>query len=303
MRWALLLRALIVGAALPVLTFAQARPSQESPAELAAAAPQAPAEPQAAEPKEAAPAPPKRPPPPPPATTTSTTPAPPPPPPQQPKVVTLTLVEVEAAAEAAKIARHQALWRAASESVLEEAKELVKAGADPNYQDMHGWTTLTMAALNNASTVVEMTQFLIASRADPDIQDRRGRTALYHAVHLKNLALVKELLKTAKHVDPHDGHQQSALLLATRSDSHLIVEELLKAGADPLKGDCHGGHSLQHAGKHGDHNMRRLHGLGEKAAAVHVKAAPSSATERPQAAAPAAGPGGLRVALAAADIE
>mmetsp|Transcript_125035 Transcript_125035/g.176477 ORF Transcript_125035/g.176477 Transcript_125035/m.176477 type:complete len:254 (+) Transcript_125035:52-813(+) len=77
----------------------------------------------------------------------------------------------------------------------------------------------------------EMCLWLLSKGASPDTADRRGRTPLYHAVTHNLPEVVKEMLKTAKNLSPHDGDGVDLLTRAVWGEQAEMVKMLLDAGA------------------------------------------------------------------------
>lgn len=125
---------------------------------------------------------------------------------------------------------------AAFNSNPEVTKTLIDAGADLN-AGKNGWTALHAAAEENNNPAV--TQVLIDAGADlKAIQDRRGYggTALYSAVSANtNPAVIKVLVEAESNAGIlSKEHLTDLLLPATRGNrSPLVIEALIKAGADP----------------------------------------------------------------------
>ena len=68
--------------------------------------------------------------------------------------------------------------RFATEIHYEIAKELIRHGADPNYQDDLGDSALLYAGLHRS---IECIELLLKSGAKVNVKDREGRTVLYYA--------------------------------------------------------------------------------------------------------------------------
>jgi len=109
--------------------------------------------------------------------------------------------------------------------------ELLSQGASIDEPGAAAWTPLALAAMGEAKDATDTGIYLLSLKADPDKEDRRGRTPLFHAVLANNSALVKEMLKTAKKLDTHDGDGIEALSRAALMNSADIAKHLIDAGA------------------------------------------------------------------------
>jgi ankyrin repeat protein len=177
---------------------------------------------------------------------------------------------------------NHALLRAAAENDSTGIAELISRGAEMEFRDDRGRTSLLIATHHNA---VEAARVLILAGADvnaaDDIQDtpylyagaegrleilrmtldhgadlksvnRYGGTALIPAAHHGHVDTVRELLNTAMDIDHINNLGWTALLeaviLGDGSDTYVeIVRLLVDAGADPSIGDREGVTPLQHA--------------------------------------------------------
>lgn len=107
--------------------------------------------------------------------------------------------------------------------------DLVKAGADPNHQDIHGRTPLHEAMdYNFLSAIV-----LLENGADPTIKDSCGRTPLHLAVHNEHpnhhVDSIADLLYYGADVNAVDDNGNTAMHLA-RVSEHVFI--LALHGAD-----------------------------------------------------------------------
>ena len=96
---------------------------------------------------------------------------------------------------------------------------LLRYGADPNGQDSRGVTALMEASQAGAKDVVEA---LLGGGAEPDI---------FFAIASRDRAAVEKMLATDPHC--HRSEAVTPVILAAASGDRTIVEDLLKAGANP----------------------------------------------------------------------
>lgn len=109
------------------------------------------------------------------------------------------------------------LLYAAREGCVECARELVEAGADPDFADPERVTPLNMALLN---LHFDFAAYMIEAGADVDKWDLFGRTPLYMAADMNTL--------------PVKGNGAMAVIPSTDEHTALDVARLLlEAGADP----------------------------------------------------------------------
>ena len=143
----------------------------------------------------------------------------------------------------------------------ETIKEGLQAGFDPNYKDRQGNSLLIHAAANSNADVVTV---LLKGGADPMMQNKSGDDALNYGAIKGNLSIVKQMLAAGVPVnrkqgwqplsyavygknldvfnylmnngaDPNGNNpsQASALMIAAQQGQEEMVDQLLKAGADP----------------------------------------------------------------------
>jgi ankyrin repeat protein len=121
-----------------------------------------------------------------------------------------------------------ALHYACQQFDVDVVKQLLKAGADPNALDTHGWTPLTRAAEGNQ---LEIAQALLAAGADPLVEDKQGLTPLLVAARQASPALVGAMLdKLGKRAASQSG---AALVMAAWYGRLETVKSLLDRGVDP----------------------------------------------------------------------
>jgi len=157
----------------------------------------------------------------------------------------------------------QEFYMAAGRGDLAAVKSYLTAGVPIDYvAPSTGLTALAHASTMHAGDVEAVVEHLLKQRADPDIQDPRGRTALFFAVaDLASDECVKELVKYAKNLDPHDTHGVTALNVATRKGNIPAMKVLMAAGADPHRGDSFGGSAYHEAEVSRNNDVRKLFNL------------------------------------------
>lgn len=109
---------------------------------------------------------------------------------------------------------------------------LLQKGANPNISDKKGVTPLMLATQLN---FVEGIDWLLRYKADVNKQNRAGETALIRAVQLRNLPVVRMLMKKGANPDITDNLAGlSARDYATRDRrSGAILRAIENGGKDP----------------------------------------------------------------------
>ena len=117
---------------------------------------------------------------------------------------------------------------------FDKAKELIKKGADVNYQDKSsGSTALMMACQYN---FVDMATFLIEYKADLNLQSKNGQTALMASAgvseELFNLLLSKGANFKIKATDGTTAFTQACTGVLRKRVPLTVVQTLLDKGTD-----------------------------------------------------------------------
>lgn len=126
-----------------------------------------------------------------------------------------------------------ALTLAAGNGHVEIARLLIEKGAMLDVQNQHGDTALTLAVYKGRS---ELAKLLIAKGAKLDIQNKTGATALILATDKDRSEIAKLLIEKGAKLDVQDKSGNTPLILAAYKGNIRLVVDLLKHGADPLRG-------------------------------------------------------------------
>ena len=130
---------------------------------------------------------------------------------------------------------------------IEQAKDLIKAGADLNIQDGYGRTALHIAAATNEETLHE----LISAGADLNIQDDNGCTALHMASWWNKMEVVKALIKAGADSNIQNNNKETALHVTVKynkkQNNISMVETLINARVNLDIQDDYGWTVLHHA--------------------------------------------------------
>ncbi|MYN12792.1 ankyrin repeat domain-containing protein [Pusillimonas sp. TS35] len=152
-----------------------------------------------------------------------------------------------------------ALLLATRENKVAAAKALIDAGADVNAKDNINDSAYLYAGARGHLEILNMT---LAHGADLTSTNRYGGTALIPAAERGHVDTVRTLVDAGVDVDHINKLGWTALLeaiiLGSGGERHQkIVDILLKAGANPNLADRDGVTPLQHARKHGYHEIER----------------------------------------------
>lgn len=120
------------------------------------------------------------------------------------------------------------LW-AAEHGRVRIVQLLLDAGADVETKNYFGDTCLHLAAKNNHRLVA---QTLLGAKASVSPRNDIGMTPLLLAADCSSSQVVSLLLRAKADINEADD-EETALLIAVRSNRQAVVELLLAAGADP----------------------------------------------------------------------
>ena len=132
------------------------------------------------------------------------------------------------------------IFNAVKKGKIEEIKELLQSGEDPNTQDNDGVTALMMASVKG---YLEIVKLLLENNTDPNTQDNDGVTALMLASVERYPEIIKLLLENGADPNTHDDEGVTALMLvaqpawpnsrASVKEYTEIIKLLLENGANP----------------------------------------------------------------------
>ena len=103
---------------------------------------------------------------------------------------------------------------------------------------------------------VEAVKKFISDGADINMTDDKGNTALHISAWRRQLRTVRVLLSLGcKNDVVNSAYQQTALHFACISGELRIVNELIRAGANPNLGDSHGYTAIHHSIQNGHSSL------------------------------------------------
>ena len=137
------------------------------------------------------------------------------------------MLEQQAARLGFALARPDLHWR-------EILLMLLAGGADPNWQvekdgDSKGWTPLMRAVLDESCAVAKE---LLKAGANPDIRNADGHSALLQATNKGNAELIYLLLSNGANPNLQGNDGWTPLMVAAAIGNSVIVQLLLKHNAD-----------------------------------------------------------------------
>lgn len=115
---------------------------------------------------------------------------------------------------------------------------LLKRGADPNAERLHGYTPLHWAAEVGQQRTI---QLLIKGGAAVNARGEQGQTPLHRAALAGQHRAARLLLLHSADPDARDEEGKTPLHYAVEAENPRIVELLVRAGADPYAEDGRGG--------------------------------------------------------------
>lgn len=127
---------------------------------------------------------------------------------------------------------------------LSIVKSLLKSGAHLNTTSSQGVSCLAYAASKAHEDVVD---FLLQQKISVSRPDKHGNTPLHRAV--RNISIVRKLLKAGANVDSINASGQSPLHIAAQENEREVCIELLAAGADPSVKDKDGYTPITYGGQ------------------------------------------------------
>lgn len=150
---------------------------------------------------------------------------------------------------------NELLYNAVRQSKLEDVKNLLDSGVNPNIENMQGKTPLYWAAFNKNDKIVKL---LLNKGADPNRADMEGISPLYWAAYTQNNKILELLL--AKGADPNieDKEGKTPLYWAAFTGNSGATKILLQYGANPNKPDIKGNTPLSIAEKFNKKDIVKL---------------------------------------------
>jgi len=139
-----------------------------------------------------------------------------------------------------KMNMNDRLIEASKKGDIVEIKSLLKEGADVNFKDNSGRTSLIYASVfSNGTSSLKTVELLISEGADVNAKDNNGQTSLMfssaHSNSTSSLNTAELLLDNGADVNAKDKMGQSSLFFAINAKDLLdTVRLLLSYGADPF---------------------------------------------------------------------
>ncbi|XP_075952046.1 ankyrin repeat and SOCS box protein 14 isoform X1 [Anarhichas minor] len=138
--------------------------------------------------------------------------------------------------------------RQGNEKLLEDL--IVRQRDEFSQTDSRGWTPLHEAAAQSNQTILELT-FKVSGSDSVESRTFRGQTPLLLAVEGGLIENASFLLQHGAQPDSQDQDQDSALLVAIRSDRADLMKLLLQRGSWVNQAGCHGRRPLHEASRLG----------------------------------------------------
>lgn len=135
----------------------------------------------------------------------------------------------------------QGLWQACSRGQLSAAKSLLARGANVNYKDAQGNTSLMVAGWEGHTELVAL---LLDHNAEVNGKNRFGFTSLVLALHYERQAITKLLLEAK--ADVNESYEtkcslfKNPLVVAAHHRNAEMTKLLLEHGADLSIADSSG---------------------------------------------------------------
>ena len=109
------------------------------------------------------------------------------------------------------------------------AQTLLDHGADPNQQDIYGWTPLIRAAHEGHDDTLRV--LLGSEQTELSTRDESGQTALHHAAVGGHATAVDALLRAGAKADVQNAAGRTPRELAARNGHTSLVEMLTRRRA------------------------------------------------------------------------
>jgi ankyrin repeat protein len=117
------------------------------------------------------------------------------------------------------------LYNAVITSKVDDVRNLLDSGVDPNIENNKRKTPLYWAAYTKNDKIVKL---LLDKGADPNIEDNEGKTPLYWAVFTGNIHATNILLQHGANPNKPDKKGDTPLSIAERLDKKSIVKIIKK---------------------------------------------------------------------------
>lgn len=124
-----------------------------------------------------------------------------------------------------------------------------------NYKGYKGETALHIATRKRE---LEWVGYLLKKGADPNIVDSQGDTALMIASRIGFEEAAQWMIQLGARVDTPNRRGETALIIAVQQRQPRLIEMLLRAGANPDKGDHTAGLSAREYAKRDTRNPQLL---------------------------------------------
>ncbi|KAM3472835.1 hypothetical protein MY8738_008684 [Beauveria namnaoensis] len=126
------------------------------------------------------------------------------------------------------------LLAAAEGGKIDEVRQLLYDGANPNARGTSDLAPLHHAAKKGTLEVIEL---LLQSGADPDVKTDNGSTPLHNAAEIGHAQIIQLLIDHWADVNAQDNAGDTPLHVAAKGKSPYVVKLLLDYGADPELSD------------------------------------------------------------------
>lgn len=120
------------------------------------------------------------------------------------------------------------------EGSLQEVKECLLAGVNPNLLDVNGWPPLFAAAgmVIPVPNSLEVAQLLLDHGADKEFTSSEGDTPLFRATDAERVPLIQLFIDLGVNLDVRNNLGKTPLRVAAGERTTLATKLLLEAGAD-----------------------------------------------------------------------